>query len=56
MQVSLLKAELGAVKRMNEQHSLIKLLPKAETDGSIDNSELILDLQERLVRAEHDRE
>lgn len=28
------------------------MLPKGQADGSSDNNELILDLQERLIRAE----
>lgn len=32
------------------------MLPKDQTDGSSDNNELILDLQERLIRAETQEE
>ena len=32
------------------------MLPKDQADGSSDNNELILDLQERLIRAETQEE
>lgn len=42
MRSSLLRTELDAVKRINEQYELIKLLPKASAEG--DNSELVLEI------------
>ena len=45
---------MQAVKRINEQQDLIKMLPKDQATS--EDGELILELQERLIRAKTQEE
>ena len=54
MRASLLKTELDAIKRINEQYELIRLLPQPDTEAG--TQEQLLVLQEKLVKTEQQLE